>query len=421
VLAKQLALANVRRTSRMGVLTDAFAIPAFARILIDLLARSATVSSGDATLHFRAEADANLQGLVDAPLRWLSAEQSNSSLVYDDRVVLKLLRRPQPGVQPEAEMGRRLHRQGVTHVAPFLGEIAIDDGHGSETTIGIVHAFVRNQGDAWQFTLDYLSRLIDDHVIAAQAEQPDGDFFAEYDAFAAAIGRALGELHRALAAPSDDPAFAPEQAAADDIERWREHTKAEIDRAFGMLDEAKPSPAIDALAAELRRRRNRMADTVRALHHAGTAIKTRTHGDFHLGQVLVSSGDAIIVDFEGEPHVPLQRRRAKTSPLRDVAGLLRSLHYAVASTGARDDTRLTPSMREARDALLARFLRASQSAFLAAYKTMLGSDDIDETLLRLFVIEKAAYELCYELANRPDWVHVPLRGLIETIDSETQP
>jgi len=420
LLAKQLALANVRRTSRMGVLTDAFAIPAFARILIDLLARNATVSSNGTTLRFRAEPDADLKGLIDAPLRWLSAEQSNSSLVYDDRVVLKLLRRPQAGVQPETEMGRQLHRQGVTHVAPFLGEISIGNDDENLTTIGILNGFVRNQGDAWQFTLDYLSRLIDENVIAAQAERGDGDFFAEYDAFAAAIGRALGEVHRALAAPSDDPAFAPQTATPKDVEGWREHALAEIDRAFEMLDGATSSPIVDDLSAQLRARRQGLTDSVRALHHGGNALKTRVHGDFHLGQVLVSSGDAIIVDFEGEPHVPLERRRAKTSPLRDVAGLLRSLHYAAASVGARDDTRLTPAMREARNALLARFLRASQSAFLDAYKSTLGTDDLDESLLTLFVIEKAAYELSYELANRPDWVHVPLRGLLDTTTTDRE-
>jgi maltose alpha-D-glucosyltransferase/alpha-amylase len=419
LLAKQLALANVRRTSRMGVLTDAFAIPAFARILIDLLARNATINSGDVTLNFRTESDADLSGLIEAPIRWLSAEQSNSSLIYDDRAVLKLLRRPQAGIQPEVEMGRQLHRRGVTHVAPFLGEVAIEGEGQSKTTIGILHGFIRNQGDAWQFTLDYLSRLIDEHVIAAQDGLQNDDIFSEYSPFAAAVGRALGELHRALAQPSDDVAFAPEKATDSDVERWRTHAVAEIDRAFTMLDGAKSSPAIDGLVVELRNRRNRLIDTVRSLRHAGSAIKTRTHGDFHLGQVLVSSGDAIIVDFEGEPHVALERRRAKTSPLRDVAGLLRSLHYAVASTGARDDTRLTPAMRESRDALLLRFLRASQTAFLDGYKSMLENADIDESLLRLFVIEKAAYELCYELANRPDWVHVPLRGLVETIDAET--
>ena len=418
VLAKQLALANVRRTSRMGVLTDAFAIPAFARILIDLLGRNMTLESGGAKLHFRVEPGVDLSGLIDAPIRWLSAEQSNSSLVYDDRIVLKLLRRPRTGVQPEAEMGRVLRRQGVTHVAPFVGEIVIGDGD-SAMTIGILNGFVRNQGDAWQFTLDYLSRLIDDHVIAAQTEKPDRDFFAEYDAFAAAIGRALGEVHRALAAPSDNPAFAPQTARHDDIERWRERALSQVDRAFAMLDAAKSSRNVDELAAQLRAQRDELIDSIRALDHAGSAIKTRIHGDFHLGQVLVSSGDAIIVDFEGEPHAPLAQRRAKTSPLRDVAGLLRSLHYAAASVGARDDTRLTPAMREARDALLNRFLRASQSTFLDAYKTTLGIDDIDEGLLTLFVIEKAAYELCYELANRPDWAHVPLRGLLETNVLET--
>jgi maltose alpha-D-glucosyltransferase/alpha-amylase len=418
VLAKQLALANVRRTSRMGVLTDAFTIPAFARILIDLLSRNATVTSDKTTLQFRAEPGTDLAGLTDAPLRWLSAEQSNSSLVYDDRVVLKMLRRPQPGVQPDAEMGRRLRALGVTHVADFVGEIVIADGAG-ETTIAVANAFVRNQGDAWQYTLDYLDRIVDDYVGAGQQRSADPETFAEYELFAAAMGRALGEVHCALSTPNDDPAFVPESADASDVERWRSHALGEIERAYAMLDDVAPSapPTTHTLVAKLREYRQVLIDRAAALRHSGGTVKTRIHGDFHLGQVLVSSGDAFIVDFEGEPDGSLARRRAKASPLRDVAGLLRSLDYAVAS-GARDDARLTVPMREARDRLLRKFLIASQNAFLAAYRAALGGATISESLLQLFVVEKAAYELCYELANRPDWVHVPMLGLIRFLERE---
>ena len=419
VLARQLALANVRRGSRVGALTDAFAIPAFARILIDLLSRNATLSAGAGELHFRTEPKADLSGLVDTPLRWLSAEQSNSSLVYDDRAVLKLLRRPRAGIQPEIEMGRQLSRLGVTHVPQFLGEISLVQNDAT-TTIGILHAFVRNQGDAWQYTLDYLGRLIDDHVISTRPENAEAEIFTEYELFAAAIGRALGELHSALALPSVDPAFAPEAADQTDVEHWRDDTLQEIDRAYAMMDASTASTdaATQKLANKLFGYRRSLVDRVRALHHVGVTVKTRIHGDFHLGQLLVSSGDAIIVDFEGEPHGALEKRRAKSSPLRDVAGLLRSLHYAVASVGARDDARLTAPMRDARDQLLSRFLHASRGVFLAAYRSMLGDGaPINESLLDMFVIEKAAYELCYELANRPDWVHVPLRGLIETVEA----
>jgi maltose alpha-D-glucosyltransferase/alpha-amylase len=421
VLARQLSLANVRRGSRVGVLTDAFAIPAFARVLLDALARRATLAANDGELHFRLESGVDLGGLADAPLRWLSAEQSNSSLVYDDRAVLKVLRHPQPGVHPETEMGRRLRELGVVHVAPFLGEIALANRSG-ETTLAIMHAFVRNQGDAWQYTLGYLDRIVDDCVIAAQQPSANGEQFAEYESFAAAMGRALGELHGALAMRSDDPAFAPEIADEDDIERWRAHAASEIDRAYAMLDSVAPSTLSNAqaLVEKLREYRTALVDRARALRHPGGTIKTRIHGDFHLGQILVSSGDAIIVDFEGEPHAALERRRAKSSPLRDVAGLLRSLDYAVAFVGARDDARLTAPMRDTRDRLLRKFLTASQGAFLAAYRKTVGTDsDIGENLLQLFVIEKAAYELCYELANRPDWAHVPLLGLIRSVEPES--
>ena len=368
VLARQLALANVRRGARVGVLTDAFAMPAFARTLIELLQRNETLAVGAGKLRFRREETADLSACATEELRWLSAEQSNSSLVFDDSVVLKLLRRPPPGIQPEAEMGRYLTRLGVVHIAPFLGEVVLDRG-GSVTTIALVNGFVRNQGDAWSYTLAYLDRLIDDHVVGGIAE-PEVDLFSEYEAFAAAIGRALAELHRALVQPSDDPSFAPEAASEADFARWREHALEEVQRACTMMEAAKrdTDAHTQKLAEELQTRRDALLASVRTLGHAGGAIKTRIHGDFHLGQVLVSSGDAFIVDFEGEPLATPEERRMKSSPLRDVAGLLRSLHYDAATVGAREDARLAPSLREARDRLLEKFLVAARTAFLAAYQ-----------------------------------------------------
>jgi len=221
--------------------------------------------------------------------------------------------------------------------------------------------------------LSYLDRMVDDCVIGGQHCDRD-EQFAEYEAFAGAIGRALGELHRALAQPSDDPAFAPEPASADDFAHWRQHALEEVQRACTMMDAAAPNTDANTqtLAEELHERRNALLDSVRVLGHPGPALKTRIHGDFHLGQILVSSGDAYIVDFEGEPRATLEERRAQASPMRDVAGLLRSLHYAAASIGARDDTRLTPPMRENRDRLLEKFLVAARGAFLAAYQTTIG-------------------------------------------------
>jgi maltose alpha-D-glucosyltransferase/alpha-amylase len=371
-LPRQLALANVRRGARTGVLTDAFALPAFSRALVDALRRRATLPLADGELRCKLEPGADLGDTQNPVLRWLSAEQSNSSLAINECAILKLLRRPHAGAHPEAEMGHALAARDVKHVAPYFGEIVLVR-NGEEFTIALLHGLLRNQGDAWQFTLSYLDRLIDDCIVGAQ-DCGAPDQFAEYELFAAAIGRALGELHCALAQPSDDPAFAPETASADDFAHWRQHALDEVERACSLMDAAAPNfgPHTQNLAEALHAQRNALLETVRELGHPGAAQKTRIHGDFHLGQILVSSGDAYIVDFEGEPRATLAERRRKSSPLRDVAGLLRSLHYAAASIGARDDARLTPPLKEKRDRLLEQFLVAARSAFLAAYRETAG-------------------------------------------------
>jgi maltose alpha-D-glucosyltransferase/alpha-amylase len=257
-------------------------------------------------------------------------------------------------------------------------------------------------------------------VVDPETQNEDiAEALAGYGNFAAAIGRRLGELHAILAAPTDNPAFAPEKATAADGAVWAEAVRAQLEAALAALrgvadwhDEESQQAA--TLVKERRPALNKTID--RLTMAAVESLKTRTHGDFHLGQVLVSSGDAFIIDFEGEPARPLEERRAKSSPLRDVAGLLRSFDYAVAAASSRAEGPAQNAPGKA--TVLDRFAANASEAFLAAYREVHAespwpwvTEASEAALLDLFLIEKAAYEICYEAANRPAWIGIPLHGL----------
>jgi len=241
-----------------------------------------------------------------------------------------------------------------------------------------------------------------------------------YRALAGAIGKRLGELHVALATRSDDPAFAPEKASAADLKAWTADTQQMLATALDIVEQR-----IDQLEGETRElaqslldRRERLVKAVSKLVPAKTAaLRLRIHGDFHLGQVLVAQGDAFLIDFEGEPARPLDERRHKTSPLRDVAGLLRSLSYA--SAAAQPVTESAPQPTADRKlALFERFRGYAEESFLSQYHAAtsalsppLVEPGSETALLDLFVIEKAAYEIRYEASNRPTWLSLPIRGL----------
>jgi maltose alpha-D-glucosyltransferase/alpha-amylase len=236
-------------------------------------------------------------------------------------------------------------------------------------------------------------------------------------------------LHAALAAPTDDPAFAPEPATGADGVVWAAAVRAQFEAALAALAAVAEWPDEDSrqAAALIRERRTALGAAIDRLAKAGNGtLKTRTHGDFHLGQVLVSSGDAYIIDFEGEPARPLAERRAKSSPLRDVAGLLRSFEYAVAAASSRAEGPAHDAPQKT--TVLDRFAANASEAFLAAYREahaesprrwMAEAEEAD--LLDLFLIEKAAYEICYEAANRPDWIGIPLHGLARIAARVTAP
>jgi maltose alpha-D-glucosyltransferase/alpha-amylase len=281
-------------------------------------------------------------------------------------------------------------------------------------TLMLVQGFVRNQGDAWGWTLDWLSR-------AADQPEDGNDALAGYLAFIAALGKRLGELHAVLARRCDDPAFAPEEAGTADRTSWAAGAIAQLDPALALLRDAQELSEEDAALRDsvLARADGLRAAARRLAASADGALKTRVHGDFHLGQVLVAQGDAVIVDFEGEPARTLEERRAKGSPLRDVAGLLRSLDYAAGAAAGQ----LSSAPAERRDALLARFRQEAGAAFLTAYREAEAAAPVrwapeatTDALIDLFTLEKAAYEVRYEAANRPGWLPIPLRGLAALAD-----
>jgi maltose alpha-D-glucosyltransferase / alpha-amylase len=422
-LPQQLALARVRRGRRVGYLTDAFALDQLPlTVLRGLVARTVVPLASGEIRFLPTERLAHIKIPRAPDIRRLSAEQSNSSLIIGDFAVLKIVRRVFPGIHPEGEMTRYLTERGYGNSAPLLGEVTRFDAEGTPYTMALVQGFVQNQGDGWVWTLDFLSRMLSSIAVidADVAVEDTADALGGYMVFAAAIGRRLGELHAVLASPSDLPDFAPEEAVAGDAAAWSEAVQSQLDAAYAVLAGRTSWPDDDSreAAAALDRGRAALNAAIRRLaESAPGALKTRTHGDFHLGQVLVTSGDAYIIDFEGEPARPLAERRAKTSPLRDLAGVLRSFDYAVAVASGR--SRRTAHPTPDHDTVLDRFVADASQALLAAYRAAHGesprrwvAEDREPALLDLFLLEKAAYEVCYEAANRPGWIGIPLRGLV---------
>ncbi|WP_368413908.1 maltose alpha-D-glucosyltransferase [Falsiroseomonas sp.] len=420
--AGQLALARLRQGARIGLLTDACATDAFPRAVLAALRAGRRVMTAAGEIRFQPKPGLAALHLPEMPeIRRIGAEQSNTSLVIGDAAVLKLLRRIQPGLHPEAEMARHLTEAGYAGTPALLGEVVRCAPDGTPHTLMLLHAYAPNQGDAWAWTLDWLARTVDEAALT-EAE-PDAPLEG-YMPLAEAMGRRLAQLHLVLGRPSADPALAPEVADAAMAGRWAGDVAAEVARALDILDRpgAALSAAERALAQGLLARRAALLDAIRAAAPglAGLAA-TRIHGDFHLGQVLVATGDAVILDFEGEPDRPLAARRAKASAWRDVAGLIRSLDYAAAIAAATEESGTATAAPTGRRAqLIAQWRQAAGRAVLHAYRATwqaeAGAPPAEALALELFQLEKAAYELAYEANNRPAWLGVPLRGLAALVE-----
>jgi maltose alpha-D-glucosyltransferase/alpha-amylase len=416
-----LAFARARRVRRVGLLTDGFASASFAHAILGGLARHETIPFGDGEIAFLPLGDAAANIPLDVEIEWQGAEQTNSTLVVGRRAVIKLFRRVTKGIHPEPEMTRVLTERGFAGTPQLMGEVVRRNASGGTAALAVVEAYVTNQGNGADWTRDYLARIIDEQAVAPSESARDA--FDAYWVFVQALGRRVGEMHAILAEPCDDPAFAPEKVDLAAVNAaWagaRDQLKAALKSLLHTEDRERRR-----LVARLAARRDEILGRLATLLANGLgSTRMRIHGDLHLGQVLVCGGDVVIIDFEGEPIKPLATRRAKLSPMRDVAGMVRSFDYA-AGIIERERKLAAGAPGHARASeLLEEFRRLAESKFLDAYGEGRGRplDGGERQIIEGFTIEKAAYEIVYETANRPDWVDIPLRGLARCLQREPEP
>ena len=399
--ASNLALARVRRGRSVGLLTDGFATGAFPFAIVSALRDAAVIAMADGEIRFETSLGFDLDPAAEP--EWLAAEQSNSTLVLGRTAVLKLLRRIQPGIHPDVEMVRYLTANGFANVPPMLGTVTHHTAAGPALLM-LLQGFVLNQGDGWQWTLGALERLATDTEWS----------FSNYNNFAANLGARLAEMHRVLALPTTDTAFASEAMTIANADQLGARIVTQLDTALNLLGGGAGLGDDDRDAAErLIAGRAALAERIAQMARlAQGRPRTRIHGDLHLGQVLVTGHDVMFIDFEGEPTRPIDERRAKDLPLRDVAGMLRSFDYA-AAVAERSRPAAAETQEQRAGAGAAKFRDQAMNAFLSGY---FGENAASDPLLGLFVLEKAAYEVAYEAANRPDWLRVPVRGLAQAAE-----
>jgi maltose alpha-D-glucosyltransferase/alpha-amylase len=441
-----LTMAKVRQQAKIGVMADAFGDESFCRAVIAAIGAKTELKTGSGKLRyiptgaFAELASGNLGELQVAPP---SAMSSNTVVVLGHKMFLKAYRRLQEGVNPEAEIGRYLTEvAGFAHSVPVAGVFEHVDNDGRVSTLSLIQAYVNHQGDGWAATLNYLEHYLVQPEASAMSTVPaaattaavpdDGSTAASVHGGYLALVRALGlrtaQMHAALAgAHGGDPAFEPVPATAGDIAAWGNRARAEANAALDLLQRRADGLPESARADAQRLLEQRDALLARIDGHAkgrDGGLRSRIHGDYHLGQVLVVQNDWVITDFEGEPARTLAERREKQSPLRDVAGMLRSFDYAL-HTALLRIVEGSSEMQELRQHLGAQWLRETRQAFLESYEqgaTAAGRPAIappGDSLLELFLLEKAVYELKYEVENRPDWVRIPLRGLLDLVGTGT--
>ena len=421
------ALCKLRRQAAAGLVHDAFADEEFVRAVLDAMSTGEDVPFGAGRLRFlgtgalprmRERAAGGEPGVVRP-----ATEGSNSAAIVDEHLFLKGYRRLRAGESPEVEVGRFLTDvAGYDHIAPLGGSAQYEGPDGEKRTLALLQACVPNQGDAWHHTLEHLGRLLEGY---GSLDGDAGAAPAAYSGLVETLGRRTGELHRALALPGGGPAFDPEPITAADLQSWRSRVRAEAEHTLERLEnEAGAVPEHWTAAAEsVRRQRDALLRRIDELVPArADAAKTRYHGDFHLGQVLLAENDVIFIDFEGEPGRSIEERSMKHSPLRDVAGMLRSFDYAAHAALDRacadrpeDRSAFEPRVNEWGERAAATFLAAYRDAAAGGPAWPREADDAD-ALIRLFTLEKALYEVRYELDNRPGWIGVPLRGLGRLLD-----
>ena len=423
------SLAKVRRGPSIGALHDAMANAPFTASVVRRIREGSVVdtASGGRVAFTATQAMESFEGPFDGTIDRLGREQSNTSMLIGEQMILKVFRRLEPGVHPELEIGRFLTDvAGFGNVPPLLGSVELVGVDGQPTALAVLQKFVRNQGDGWGYALDYLDRVLGELEIRPAGDRVEEEVHLPFLSLVETLGTRVAEMHRAFALPVDDPAFAPEPANADDLAAWGDQVRLQACSAHEALSRTLAGGNLPGEAGDLALRVLRQWQRIdglidKALPKRLKVMKTRLHGDFHLGQVVVVKNDFHILDFEGEPARPLSERRAKHAPLRDVAGMVRSFDYA--GWAALNDRVLSrPQSAGTIAAAVETWKAACIVRFLKGYRQAIGDcpsvpskmKDFDR-LLDLFVLDKALYEICYEAANRPDWLPIPLEGVARLI------
>ncbi|MBV9913939.1 MAG: maltose alpha-D-glucosyltransferase [Sinobacteraceae bacterium] len=414
------AMARVRRQAVVGVLADATTDENFCRSVVEGIGTAAQIRTERGVVRLSATSEfERLRGDPSAPLNITptAGQSSNTTVRVGDMFFLKFYRRLQSGINPELEIGRYLTEVvRFPNIVPVAGAAEYRNSDGTVVTLALLQAFVMNQGDGWDNTVNYLVRFLEEH--RGDGPVPE-DAFGLYLELVRTLATRTAELHRALATPTQDEAFKPVPITGADIQAWRDKVRSEAQTTLELVAQRisqLPASVVGA-AEELLQARDALLRKLQALAPAGPqGVKIRHHGDYHLGQVLVRRNDFVIVDFEGEPGRPLAERRVKHSPLRDVAGMLRSFTYA--SRAAMQKCVVQASEDCSRwERLLEMWEAQTRAMFVATYDGIARPAGLYRSweevtpLLTLFEIEKALYEVRYELSNRPDWASIPLRSL----------
>jgi maltose alpha-D-glucosyltransferase / alpha-amylase len=418
------AVAKIRQQSNVGVIGDAFADEDFCRAVLAAMAARREITMSHGKLLFRPTAEfANLAGADFAalPVERPHGSSSNTIVTIGERLILKGYRQLRAGMNPELEMG--LYLTEVAHFAncaPMAGVLEYIASDGESRLLAILQAFVPNQGDGWTFSLEYLRRHLEQYRTTPASDALPANAHEGYLPMIRVLAQRTAELHQALARPTKDAAFSPQPLTRADIDEYRRRALEEARNSLDLLaSKSDTVPAADReRASAVLAQRDRIAERIEACAaDTPQGVMIRIHGDYHLGQVLVTRNDFVIVDFEGEPGHNLEQRGAKHSPLRDVAGMLRSFGY-VQQSALR-----SAAHNEAEAARLTPLARAweldTRTAFLAAYDAAAHGAGLYESLnpgrglLGLFELEKALYELRYELGNRPSWAGIPLQGIVD--------
>ena len=415
-------IAGISTPEKKGLIYDAAGDDDFAGCLLPLLEQDTSVDIG-AGMSLAGSSTVKGKTLIHEvdglPQKMLGVEQSNTSLIIGKKIMLKMYRRTAFGSHPEVATTSFLTETAKFENTPaYLGMLELKYDDGKTMALGILQEFVPNVGDCWTYTMDYLKSYFSD-VLNGQT----GIRHTAYLKLARLLGKRTAEMHKAFAKGTDE-VFAPVLVTADDLQNWRDQVLAQADKTIAVAQ-----ANVENLTGDLKTRvenlikgRERIAARVTELLPViAEGKKTRFHGDYHLGQVvLTKEDDFYILDFEGEPLRPITERQIKQSVLKDVAGMVRSFDYAAFGAVL---LYVMPENRDKVSKLALKWQQKATEAFLEGYfENMDGCDslpaekEITLKLLDLFILEKALYEVIYEVANRPDWLAIPMNGLSRLVN-----